>query len=72
MQTGKDRSFTIERLVKIVLIARVSIIKGRARYRPIDDRARYWAKFFFWMRLGKLNLENFQRKKKSKKGRCRE
>ena len=21
---------------------------GRARYRPIDDRARYWANFFFW------------------------
>ena len=20
---------------------------GRARYRPIDDRARYWARFFF-------------------------
>ena len=20
---------------------------GRARYGPIDDRARYWAKFFF-------------------------
>ena len=26
MYTGKDSSFTIERLVKIVLIARVSII----------------------------------------------
>ena len=27
MQTGKDRSFTTERLVKIVLIARVSCNK---------------------------------------------
>ena len=44
--------------------------KGRARYRPIDDRARYWANFFFWTRLGKLKLENFQRKKK--KGHCRD
>ena len=38
---------------------------GRARYRSIDDRARYWANFFFYYltRFGKLNLENFQRKK---------
>ena len=37
---------------------------GRARYRPIDDRARYWANFF---KGGKMNLENFQRGKKKKK-----
>ena len=37
-------------------------IMGPARYRPIDDRARYWAKIFFGG--GKMNLENFQRKKK--------
>ena len=38
----------------------------RARYRPpIDDRARYWANFFWggWGG-GKMNIENFQRKKK--------
>ena len=38
---------------------------GRARYRPIDDRARYWANFFL-VGGGKMNLENFQRKKKKK------
>ena len=34
---------------------------GRARYRPIDDRARYWANFFGG---GKMNLEIFRGKKK--------
>ena len=37
---------------------------GRAKYRPIDDRARYW-EIFFWGG-GKMNLENFQREKKKK------
>ena len=27
-----------------------TFINGRARYRPIDDRARYWANFFFFGR----------------------
>ena len=38
---------------------------GRARYRPIDDSA-LLGELFFWTRFGKLNLENFQRKKKKK------
>ena len=37
---------------------------GRARYRPIDGRARYWAIFFGGG--GEINLENFQRKKKKR------
>ena len=41
-------------------------ILGRARYRPIDDRARFWSNFF-WTRFGKWNLENFQRTKKQEK-----
>ena len=40
---------------------------GRARYRPIDDRAHYWATVFFWTRFGKLNLEKIFREKKKKK-----
>ena len=42
----------------------ISLKKGRARYRPIDDRARYWENLFWGG--GKMNFENFQRKKKKK------
>ena len=35
-------------------------------YRPIDDRARYWGELSGGMRFGKLNLENFQRKKEKR------
>ena len=43
-------------------------MKGRARYRPIDDRARYCVNFFLGGGGGgrKMNLENFQRKKKKR------
>ena len=44
----------------------IQLKMGGARYRQIDDRARYCFCFVFWTRFGKLNLENFQRKKKKK------
>ena len=37
---------------------------GRARYRPIDDRARYWANFFFGG--GEDELRKFSEEKKKK------
>ena len=40
--------------------------KGRARYRSIDDRARYWA-IFFWGGGGEDELRKFSDEKKKKK-----
>ena len=37
--------------------------KGRARYWPIDDRARYWANFFL-DEVWKIELRKFSEKKK--------
>ena len=41
MYTGKDSSFTIERLVKIVLIARVSIINMASEIYLKDKHLEY-------------------------------
>ena len=40
--------------------------KGRARYRPIDDRASYWAIFFFFNAVREVELRKFSEKKKKK------
>ena len=53
------------------LLAVTSIDKGRARYRPIDDRARYWANFFFLDEVWEVELRKFSNKKKKKKH-CRD
>ena len=61
-EKGREPSRPAERcrLAKV----RGRFAKGRARYRSIDDRARYWEFFFLF---GKMKLENFQRKKKKKR-----
>ena len=40
-----------------------NLVMGRARYRPIDDRARYWANLFL-DEVWKVELRKFSEKKK--------
>ena len=46
-------------------VCRTSIIKGRARYRPMDDRARYWENFFL-DEVWEVELRKFSEQKKKK------
>ena len=41
--------------------------KGSARYRPIDDRERYWAKKNYFLGGGEDELRKFSEEKKKKK-----
>ena len=47
----------------LVISAKSEYYKGRARYRPIDDRARYWENFLG----GEDELRKFSEEKKKKR-----
>ena len=61
-ESGKQALFLVQTISDVSYYC-----KDRARYRPIDDRARYWANCFFLDKVWEVELRKFSEKKKKKR-----